>query len=317
MKILGIDYPCMDMGVACRRIPEDGGLEPITELTMQCGGKIPNALAAAARLGAEAGLIGVCGSDRYGEKCRRDLEYNGVSTSRLRARPGRTGLCICIADAEEGGKRCIESPAGFSRLCPEELEEAELAGADMLLLYEMDETAVRAAEIVRRHGGRVLADGDEYDARTQDHLNLIDILIVSEYYYRHLFGESEDYEANLRSLQAKGPDTVIVTLGGRGCAGVDSEGFFREPAFTHVHVVDTTGAGDVFHGAYAYFTLSGLTAKEAAVRASAVSAIKCTRLGGRTGLPTLRGVQSFLRTGTVEPEDFEERSDYYHNMAFE
>lgn len=316
MKILGIDYPCMDMGVAFPRIPDDGGWEPITELTMQCGGKIPNALAAASRLGAQTGLIGACGTDRYGEGCRRDLAYNGVSTDGLRKRPGRTGLCLCLADAEGGGKRCIESSADYDRLRPEELAEDELAGADMLLVYELDETALRAARLIRQHGGLVLADGDEYDARTQENLALIDILIISEYYYRHLFGTSGAYEENLRTLQRQGPDTVIVTLGGQGCAGVAGTEYFREPAFTNVQVLDTTGAGDVFHGAYAFFALSGMDGRQAAIHASAVSAIKCTRLGGRTGLPTLPGVQSFLRTGRVEQEDFEARAKYYHDMAF-
>lgn len=316
MKIGGIGYPCMDMGVICGEIPADGGWSPITDMTMQCGGKIPNALAAAARLGAESCIIGTCGTDHNGQKCRQDLEYNGVSCELLQMREGKTGLCICIVDEKERGKRCIETLPEFLKLSAEEIREEELRTLDMLLLYELDETALKAAEIAQKLGIPVLVDGDGFDERTQSNLDKIDIFILSEYYYQHLFGTSGDYEGNLKSLQKQGPETVIVTLGENGCAGISKEGFFREPAFSNVEVVDTTGAGDVFHGAYAFYALQGLPARKAAVHASAVSAIKCARLGGRTGIPTAAGVDAFLKSGSIIPGDFDEREQYYRKLAY-
>ena len=317
MKITGIDHPCMDMGIFCERIPEDGGWEPIHGMTLMGGGKIPNALAAAARLGAEASLIGTVGADRYGNACREDLAWNGVSTDHLFSRPGTTALCLCIADKEGGGKRCIESVAAFEHLKADEWDDAWLAGADTLLLYEFDATAVRAATAAKAAGITVLADGDEYDEKTQQALPLIDIFIMSEYYYRHLFGEDEDFEKNLATLRDKGPQTVIVTLGGEGCAGIGADGaYFRLPAFAGYPIIDTTGAGDVFHGAFAYYAAKGFPAEEAARHASAVSFIKCTRLGGRTALPSEAGVEHFLKTGEILPEDFAEREAYYRQAAF-
>lgn len=315
MKILGIDYPCIDMGIICGSIPEDGGLSIVEDMSLMGGGKIPNALVAAARLGAEAGIIGTIGSDRYGRQCREDLEFNGVRTERLESRSGTTALCFCITDTQTRGKRCIESPATYPRLRPEELDEAALAQADVLLLYEMDATAVAAAKIVRKNGGKVLVDGDEFDQRTQNNLDKIDIFIISEYYYHALF-ENEAFEENLRKLQALGPEVVVVTLGAEGCAGVGPDGFFRLPACSGGKVIDTTGAGDVFHGAYAYYYASGLSAKDSAVHASAVSYIKCNYLGGRTSIPTAAGVEHFLQTGTIPAEDFASRVEFYRNAVF-
>lgn len=315
MKILGIDYPCIDMGIICGSIPEDGGLSMVEDMSLMGGGKIPNALVAAARLGADAGIIGTIGSDRYGRQCRGDLEFNGVHTERLESRSGTTAVCFCITDTVTRGKRCIESPATYPRLHPQELDAQALAQADVLLLYEMDDVAVAAAEIVRRAGGKVLVDGDEFDFRTQNNLDKIDIFIISEYYYHALF-DSEAYEENLRKLQTMGPEVVIVTLGGHGCAGVGPDGYFRLPACSGGRVIDTTGAGDVFHGAYAYYYASGLSAKDSAYHASAVSYIKCNYLGGRTGIPTAAGVEHFLRTGTIRAEDFDKRMDFYRRAVF-
>ena len=317
MKITGLDYPCMDMGIFCDRLPEDGGWQEMRQATLMGGGKIPNALVAAARLGAEAALIGTVGSDRYGRAAREDLAMNGVGTDALLERPGTTALCLCISDREAGGKRAIESLATYRRLMPEELDAGWLASSDLFLVYELDETAVRAVQMARAAGARVLADGDGYDERTEAALPLIDIFIMSEYYFRAKFGDFEDLEARLKAVCGQGPRTAIVTLGGAGLAGYDrAESFFRLPAFSGHAIVDSTGAGDVFHGAYACFAAAGLGVREAARRASAVSYIKCTMLGGRTAIPTLAGVTHFLETGEILPEDFEDRLAYYRAAAF-
>ena len=99
------------------------------------------------------------------------------------------------------------------------------------------------------------------------------------------------YEEGCRKLLEAGPSTAIVTLGSRGSVGMTAQdGFFRTESF-HVPVRDTTGAGDVFHGAYIVGLLEGMDAPECARFASAVSAIKCTCFGGRTGIPNRDTVQ--------------------------
>lgn len=316
MKIAGIDYPGLDMNVIFGEIPPDGGLSLMQDANLQGGGKVPNALAAAARLGAETSIIGAVGSDRFGRQCAADLEYNGVDTSRLQRRPGRTTLSLCLTDEATRGKRCIEQERTYPSLTPDDLDNDFLRQQDVLLLYQLDETALAAARFAKEHGVCVLADGDEFDQRTQQNLALVDVFILSEYYYNALF-PGGDIEENLRSLAAQGPHTVVVTLGKAGCAGVARDGFFRQPTFTEVRVVDTTGAGDVFHGAFAYGLGAGMSAQEAARFSSAVSSIKCSRLGGRTALPTLAGVRHFLQTGKIDPEDFSQREEYYRQAMWQ
>lgn len=315
MKIIGFGYPCMDMNVLCPAMPEEEQLVEMMDISLMGGGKVANAIITAARLGAETGFVGAVGKDRYGRLCRQDLEEHGTDVSGLENREGHTALCLSIVDTEHRGKHYIESPATFEKIKPQELDGEYLAEAGYLMLFQMDETAVRASDLVHAAGGKVVVDADEPDERVRKNLSGIDILIASEYFYHSLFTD-EAYEKNLRSLAEKGPGIVLVTLGSRGSVGIDHGSFFATEAF-HVEVQDTTGAGDVFHGAFVYGIAEGMQAKEAAEFASAVSAIKCTVLGGRTGIATRKGVQAFLETGEIQQEDFAERNQKYREAVWE
>jgi len=94
-------------------------------------------------------------------------------------------------------------------------------------------------------------------------------------------------------MAAWGPRTLMCTLGGQGVLAVIGGRVEAFPAY-EVDVVDTTGAGDVFHGAYLVGLLQGWDLQATALFASAVSAIKCTQLGGRAGIPTLQAALAFL-----------------------
>ena len=119
-----------------------------------------------------------------------------------------------------------------------------------------------------------------------------DILICGTGFGPALSGESDLWRAGAAML-ALGPRIVVQTEGADGCYTVTREERFHTPAFC-VPVVDTTGAGDVFHGAYAAALLRGWDARRAALFSSAVSAIKCQRLGGRPGCPRFEDVMQFL-----------------------
>ncbi|HWU37371.1 MAG TPA: PfkB family carbohydrate kinase, partial [Candidatus Acidoferrum sp.] len=99
-----------------------------------------------------------------------------------------------------------------------------------------------------------------------------------------------------------GPRCVGVTSGERGSALYHGGEIIRAPAFA-VEVVDTTGAGDVFHGAFLFGLLQGWEAPHILRFANAVSALKCTRLGGRAGIPRAEEVGEFLhRRGESIPD---------------
>ena len=128
--------------------------------------------------------------------------------------------------------------------------------------------------------------------------------------------DATDYEKNLRIIQKQGPDIVIATFGEKGCKGVYGDNYFDVPAFS-VKTVDSTGAGDVFHGAFDYFYLQGMSVEECVKYSSAVSAIKCTRAGGRAGIPTVDVVKRFVDTGEIDYTEIDKRVTHYQEEGIE
>ena len=127
-------------------------------------------------------------------------------------------------------------------------------------------------------------------------------------------GETSKLPAAVKEklIEKYGLDTCVVTLGSRGCAGANKKGeTFVLPPFSGYDVIDTTGAGDVYHGGFVFAHSQGWDLEYCARYASAVSYIKCTTLGGRVGIPSRKVVEQFLKDGTIDHTEAEERRDHY------
>jgi sugar/nucleoside kinase (ribokinase family) len=175
----------------------------------------------------------------------------------------------------------------------DELDRAAVTSGRLLHLdgYEGD-AALQAARWARDAGIPVLMDAEEPTERREELFRLTDVLIVGRRYGRLLTG-TDDPRAILTGLAGLGPRVVGLTLGEAGSMLLHGGQLVEAPGFP-VAVVDTTGAGDAFHGAFAYGLLQGWKARHILAFANAVSALKCTRLGGRTGIPSTDEVRAFL-----------------------
>lgn len=159
------------------------------------------------------------------------------------------------------------------------------------------EGTIRAVRIARESGVGVVADLERDPGPPFDELlTLVDHLIISARFARELTGMDEPAQAG-EKLLTHDRQAVVVTCGAAGCwylGGASGEGARHCPAFP-VEVVDTTGCGDVFHGAYASALARGENLPQRVVFASAAAALKATRRGGQTGCPPLRTVKKFLK----------------------
>lgn len=314
MEVVGIGVPYYDMVINVSRMPGLDGAAGANEAFYQGGGKVATAMAAAARLGRRAGIIAKVGENHRGRFVIEDFRYNGVDTSAVIVDAPGTSSPFCLSLSEEEHKTRIfigkEGTAG--ELQPEEIDYSYLGKAKYLHLENGRPASEAAARFAKEHGIVTVMDADNYQEGIVKLLPLLDVFIASEFFYRDMFGEL-DYEAGCRRLMAAGPSTVIVTLGSRGSVGLtEQDGFFKTESF-QVPVRDTTGAGDVFHGAYIVGLLEGMNAPECTRFASAVSAIKCTCFGGRTGIPDRKTVAEFLETGVIDDTQAQERLAYYRN----
>jgi len=269
----------------------------------QVGGPVPTALCVLARFGAQAYLLAKIGNDHEGRAVREALRSFGVSTSGLVLATGwRTPKAVIIVE-ESSGKRSViltrlESPA-FS---PDDINISIANDARYLLLDGREaEAAIVLARLVRGGGGEVVLDIGSERRVPDELLGCVDHLVVSERFSRAFTGEADPERAAL-GLSLMGFKTVVITSGSDGCLGVNSVGeLFRQTAFT-VEIKDTTGAGDVFHGAYVYGLIQGWELPRTLEFSSAAAALKCTRIGGTSGIPELGEVFEFRRARGAFPD---------------
>lgn len=315
-QIVGIDILWLDQLLVLPEMPGDNGSAFVETSSFQGGGKVCSALVTAARQGIPSKLLAVCGDNRHSVFLVEDLQRHGVDTSAIRQIHGyQEGWSIVLSDTASGGRRILwHYDALQSGLSGEDVHRisGDIAGAEYLHLCRMDSIDRHAAEIARAANTKVCFDADYYSQNAADSLHLVDIFIGSEEFYWDMFPTGGDFEDNVRTVLAMGPSTVIFTFGKHGCRGCSDGAFFTVPAFQkNIKVVDTVGAGDDFHGGYLAALCMGYSGRDAARYASAVSAIKCTAIGGRAGIPTRSMVEQYLQDGSFPTGEIEARTRYY------
>ena len=154
------------------------------------------------------------------------------------------------------------------------------------------EAALRAAEIAKDNGVLTSLDAGSILPGIDRLIELSDICIASEFFALNYTGE-KSVEKALEKLNMKGKQVAAVTMGDKGVIAIAPEGLIHKDAFK-VPVSDTTGAGDVFHGAFAYAFIQGWEVDKCLDFAGATAAIKCTGFGGRTSIPAKNDVIVFL-----------------------
>lgn len=254
------------------------------------GGPVPTALVALARFGYRCGFSGVVGDDHGGRFVRDELVREGVDVSGLALREGVDTATSLILVSGEHRSICewgqVEQPLAAADVEP--FADALARCRALLIDARLPEAQAAAARRVRSGGGFVLLDAGHPRPGVDTVLPLTDVAIVSHTFPAGL-PDRPDPEAFLESLVDRlAPDGLRiagVTLGSQGCLLRSAdEGLVRIEGH-EIDVVDTTGAGDVFHGAFAAALLDGESLSDAARFANAAAALKCRGRTGRARLP--------------------------------
>lgn len=315
--IIGIENLIMDFALRIDHLPETDGMSELHDYLWQSGGNASSAIVAASRLGAKCAMVGTIGTDEFGRFCLNDMIYHGVDVSHIYQQEGDTALCICLAEEETQGRSFVARRGVNNPLTDEQIDESFIASAKYIHCSVANtEAKRRAIRYAKKHNVIVSYDAGSFNDDAEQIITDSDILIMSHQFYKSMFGENSEYVKNCRKLLQRGPQIVIVTLGAMGCAGTDGKIDFRLPPFSGYTIVDTTGAGDVFHGGFLYAHSKGWNLEECARFASAVSYINCTSLGGRVGIPDRGMVEQFLETGIIEDSQLDERKKHYHSVMY-
>lgn len=301
----------MDLVVSVPRFPQAGETLLGGDYARHPGGKGANQAVAAARAGGRVAMIGRVGRDEFGELLVSGLARDGIDTAHVAVlADAPTGVAFISVDTA-AQNTIIVAPGANARLAPADLPADAFAGVAVVLLQlEVPlPTAMRAAELGRTAGARVVLNLAPAQPLSDEQLRHVDVLVVNETETAALTGIPADEvarapEAAAAALLERVP-AAVLTLGAAGAAWAsrdsDDHGGQRAvapraglvPGFP-VTAVDTTAAGDAFVGALAVRLAGGAGLDEAVRFGNAAGALAATRPGAQPSLPTSVDIDAFL-----------------------
>lgn len=294
-RIVGIGANVYDTLITVPEYPsEDTKMRGIEKLESG-GGPCATGLVAAAKLGADTAFIGVLSDDAGGKFLKQDMEGYGMDVSLIDIKSGYQCFSSFIILNELNATRtCVFHKGNLPPLILSNRQLEAIKAADVLMIdgNEMP-AAIEGARYAKECGTKVLYDaGGLYDG-IEKLLPYADILIPSEEFSLGCTGAKTSEEAAKILFEKYNPDIVVITCGKRGGILYNGKEIKSYPAFP-VEAVDSNGAGDCFHGAFAFAVSKGYDYESACVFSSAVSAVKCTKIGARQGTPDFETVNKFL-----------------------
>ena len=299
-KLICVGNTTLDRVWLIDRLPSGGGKFPAHDYLELGGGMAANAAVAVARLGGACAYWGRAGEDSAGRAMLAEMAAYGVDVSQFRLIPDARSSVSGIMVGGDGERMIVNFRGEGLDTDPGWLPLAQIAGCHALHGdVRWPEAAAPCFATARAHRIPTVLDGEIASAEVFGTLlPLVDHAIFSEPGLRAFSGGATDSDgARLTALQrvrGLGCRVAAVTRGREGVLWIDEAGAHRQPAFA-VPVVDTTGAGDVFHGAYALAIAEGSMVDAAMRFASAVSALKCTGKGGRAAIPSREHTLQFIR----------------------
>jgi sulfofructose kinase len=284
-RVVGLGQVTVEMLGVGPRSPE--AVIELATFSIQSGGAVGTALSTVAALGGRAKYFGRLSDDEFGSIILRGLKEFGVDTASVLVEPGKVSPGSFILVDERTGRRLTRFTRGSTTpLEPGELPRDLFDDAKILLVDGRTPAAhIAAAERAKGLGVTVLLDARNLGPGMGELLDLCDIVIGNERFAAE-FSHSSDMKRSLVELTQMGPKIAVLTLGEEGAIALENETLVRQPALP-VEVYDTTGASEVFRGAFIYGTLQGWPIDRSLPFANAAAALNCRHLGGVGGIPSL------------------------------
>ncbi len=296
--VVGLGLNATDTVVLVREFPSLGSKERVVGVSRQAGGQVATALVTCQRLGLRARYVGKVGDDEAGRFQLDSLRREGLDLRYTRvARRTPNQLAYIIVDQATGERTVFWDRHPRLEVSPSELTPEAVCSAKVLHLDGCDvEACMRAARWARASGIPVVADLDTVYKRVEKLFPLIDYLIASANFLPAVTGTDDPFrvlEYMAREYRIRAPG---MTLGRDGALVFWQGRFHYSPGFV-VETVDTTGAGDVFHGAFVYGLVCGWKMDRILDFSNAMAGLNCTALGARGGIHTRAEAERLIATG--------------------
>ncbi len=280
--VVGVGLNATDTMILIPHFPSYGGKVPFLREVLSPGGQVASAVVCCASLGLRAKYIGTIGDDERGRIQIESLRSTGVNLDHVQMRPGCPNQSAYILIDQTTGERTVFwSRPHCLEIKPEEISEDQITCAALLHIDGHDTPAVaHAARIARRNGIPVTVDVDTIYKGFEHVLPNVDYLITSSEFPERWTGKADPLEALTTLQETYGMRVAAMTLGAHGALARFDGKFHYSPAFV-VNCLDTTGAGDVFHGAFCYALVKGFSLADTLEFSNAMAALNCTALGAR------------------------------------
>ncbi|MBD3368465.1 MAG: ribokinase [Candidatus Eisenbacteria bacterium] len=299
---VGLGLNAVDHLCVVGAFPEPDTKPRVDRFARSPGGQAASAMVVLSRLGYHTKYIGKVGGDEIGRFSLESIRSEGVDVADVVTVGGVTNqLAMIIVDTGRGERTILwHRPDDVATLPDEVAADAVSAGRVLLVDGHDAEAAARAAELARERGTLVVMDAESVKRGTRELVERVDVLLASRDFPERLTGET-NLDRSFDLLRAMGPRVVGVTLGRLGSIVMTADGsVYGSPSFD-VEVVDTTGAGDVYHGAFIAGLLEGWSVERTVDFANAAAALNCEGLGARFGPSSRREVEALVERQRRRP----------------
>ena len=300
VDLVGVGLNATDTLIALDRFPSRGAKVEFQTVQILPGGQTASAVVACQAWGLQTRYVGKLGDDASAAIHRAAFDRVGVEAQILTAEHTSSAQSIILVDGQGERTVLLKRDERLS-VHPSELRQEWISNARALHVDGFDTAAATlAATWARAAHVPVIADLDEIYPGVDELLPLIDHLIVSRDFPARLTGEADLEKALQAMCERYGSRIAAATLGHDGVLAWDGRSFFYTPAY-RVPVVDTTGAGDMFHAAYIYGLLQDWQLERQLQFACAAAALNCTAPGARGSIGSMHEIQALMLSDVRYP----------------
>lgn len=297
--VVGFGIATIDHFGVVDRFPIEDTKQQLSEYTLQGGGTVATPLVACSRLGLKTAYLGRLGNDPVSDMIAAEFAHEGIDARHIIYDESYTPpVAMIFVNPQKHTRTIAWYRKPYPPIDPEQIDLSIVETSRVLYLDAHEgPAALKASQRAKKKGRLVVIDADNYTDDIRLVLPYADVIIGSERFAKQFTGDTDPERAATALFERFG-GICGITAGPHGSYLVTKNNAFHQPAFP-VDVADTTGAGDVYHGAFVYGLLEEWSVRETATFASAVAAMKCSKLGGRSGIPTRDEAFRFLRERNV------------------
>jgi sulfofructose kinase len=297
VDVVGIGINATDTIIRLPRFPAPDSKIEVHSADVMPGGQVASAIVACSRWGLATRYVGKIGNDSAGRLQRQEMEREGVEAHWVEVPGVSSQSSYTLVDQSSGERTILWQRDSRIALRPEDLRREFIFNSRCLLVDSHDtEASALAAQWTHEESVPVVGDFDNLYRGVEALLHLVDFPVTSQRFPERLTGESNLLKSLPKIHREFKCRLIVATLGVHGALAWDGERFLLRPGF-EVKVIDTTGAGDIFHGAFAFGLIRGWPVEEILEFSCAAAALNCTATGARGHIATLEEVAQLRALG--------------------